>query len=136
VDPVDPGAAARRIPRAGGAEDQHRHAVAPGIEDRHRGVHEADIRMQHHAHHPARGLGVTVGDRHGCLLVQAEQHLRALVAEVVDDAVMESPVARPRIQCEKRDIERTQHRGDGVATPQFFLLGNPDRGFLGHAILP
>src|SRR5207244_3632435 len=60
MDPVDPGPAPRRIPWPGGAEDQHRHAIAPGIEDRHRGVHQPDVRVQRDAHHAARGLRVAV----------------------------------------------------------------------------
>ena len=74
--------------------------------------------MQHHAHHAARRLGVTVRDGDRRLLVQAKQHLRPLVSEVIHDAVVEPAVARAGIEREIRDVERAQHRGDRVA-PQF-----------------
>ncbi len=103
VDPVDPGTAFSGVPGAGRAENQHRHAVAPGIEDPHGRVHQPDVGVHHRAHHPVGGLGVALRDRHRRLLVQAEQHLRPRVAEVVDEAVVQSAVARPRIQSEVRD---------------------------------
>jgi hypothetical protein len=62
-----------------------------------------DVGMQHHAHHAARGLGVAVRDRDRRLLVQAEQHLRLRVAEVVDDAVVQAAVARAGVQREVGD---------------------------------
>src|SRR6185503_17207057 len=83
-----------------------------------------------------RGLGVAVGDRDRRLLVQAEQHLRALVAEVVDDAVVQAAVAGPRIEREVRDVERAQHRRHGVAAPDVVLRKNRNRTFLRHAQSP
>ena len=122
MDPVDPGPAARGVPRAGRAEDEHRHAVAPRVEDCHRGVHQADVGMHHRAHHLSRSARIAVGDRDRGFLVQAEQHLRPLVAEVVDDAVVQPAVARARIEREVRNVERAQHRGDAVRAPVLLSL--------------
>ena len=141
VDPVDPRPAARRVPRTGGAEDQHRHAVAPGVEDRHRRVHQADVGVHHRPHHLSGGLGVAMRHGDGRLLVQAEQHLRPLVPEVIDDRIVQPAVARAGIQREIGDVERAQHRRDGVATPVLRGVRNGRRNvthdlFTRHGCLP
>ena len=133
VDPVDPGTPLGGVPRPGRTQDQHRHAVAPGVENRHARVHEADVRMHHRPHHPAGRLGVALRDRHGGFLVQAQQHLRARIAEVVDDAVVQAAVARAGVEREVGDIEGAQHRGDRVAAPDLLLLGAGERRLGAHA---
>ena len=119
VDPVDPRPPPGRVPRARRAEDQHGHAVAPRVEDGHARVQEADVRVEDRAHHAAARLGVAVGDGDGALLVDARQHLRRLVAEVVHQAVVQPAEARARHQRDVRHLEPVQHAGDRVAAPDF-----------------
>ena len=115
MDPVDPRPALGCVDRAGGAQDHHRHAVAPGIEDRHGGVKQPDIGMDRGGHRLAGDLGVTVGDGDRALLVQAEQHLRRLVAEEVHDRVVQAAVAGAGIERDVGNLERAQGVGDHVA---------------------
>jgi hypothetical protein len=84
-------------------------------------INQPDVGVQHRAHQPSRGARIAVRDRHGRLLVQAEQHLRPLVAEVVDDAVVQAAVARAGVEREVRDVERAQHGSDGVTAIDVFL---------------
>ena len=70
-----------------------------------------------------RGSRVAVRDGHRGFLVQAEEHLRPVVAEIVDDAVVQPAVARAGIEREVRDVERAQHGCDRVASPELFLNG-------------
>jgi hypothetical protein len=53
------------------------------------------------------------GDR--AFLMQAEQHLRPLVAEVVDQAVVQAAIAGARIERDIGDVERAQRIGHHVA---------------------
>ena len=76
VDPVDPGPAFDRIDRAGGAKDEHRHAVAPGVEHRHGRVLQPDIGMHRRGHRLAVDFGIAVRDGDRRFLVHAKQHLR------------------------------------------------------------
>ena len=69
VDPVDPRPPFGGIDRPGGAEHDHRHAVAPGVEEGHGGVHQADIGVHRRRHRLAGDLGVAVRDRDGRFLV-------------------------------------------------------------------
>ena len=117
VDPVDPRAPTGGVPRPGRSQDQHRRPVAPGVEDRHAAVHQADVRMEHDAHHAPGDLRVPVRDRDGALLVQAQEHLGLPVPGVVHEAVVKPPEARPRVQRDVGQLERLQHAGDGVAPP-------------------
>ncbi len=117
MDPVDPRPALGRIHRTGRAQDHHRHAVAPGIEDRHGGVEQADIGMHRGRHRLVGDLGVALRDRDRDLLVQAEQHLRLLVAEIVDDRIVQAAIAGAGIERDIGDIQRTQGFGDDVAAP-------------------
>ena len=115
VDPVDPGPPLDGVDRAGGAQDHDRHAVAPGVEDRHGAVHQADIGMHRRRHRAARDLGVAVRDRDRGLLVQAEQHLRRRVAEIIDQAVVQAAIARAGIERDVGDVEVAQGLGHHVA---------------------
>ncbi len=54
-------------------------------------------------------------DRDRTLLVEAEQHLRRIVAEIIDEAVMQPAVARAGIERDVGDVERPQRIGDDVA---------------------
>ena len=115
VDPVDPGPALGRVDRAGGAEHDHRHAVAPGVEDRHGGVHQPDIGMHRRRHRLAGDLGIAVRDGDRGFLVQAEQHLRPLIAEIVDQTVVQAAIAGARIERDIGNVERAQRVGHHVA---------------------
>ena len=79
------------------------------------GVHEPDVRMKRRGHHPAGCFPVALRDRDRGLVVQTEDHLRRAVAEIVDDAVVQAPVARAGIECDVGQVEVAQHRGDGIA---------------------
>ena len=74
--------------------------------------------MRRRRHRAAGHLRVAVRDRDGVLLVEAEQHLRPLVAEVVDEAVVQPAEARARIERDVGDVERAQRLGDRVAAEQ------------------
>ena len=82
-----------RIHRAGGAEDDHRRAIAPRVEDRHARMHQPDVGVQRHGHRLLGHLAVAVGDRDRMLFMQADDHLRIAVAEIIDDAVVKSAIA-------------------------------------------
>jgi hypothetical protein len=68
-------------------------------------MQQTDVRMQGRSHHLVGSLGVTLCDRDCRLVVQAEQHLRRTVAEVVDEAVVQPAVARARVERDVRDVE-------------------------------
>ncbi len=110
MDPVDPRPALDGIDRTGGAEHHHRHAVAPGVEHRHGRVHQPDIGMHRADHRLAGDLGIAVGDGDGGFLVQAEQHLRLRIAEIVDDAVVQAAIARAGRERDIGDVERAAAR--------------------------
>ena len=115
VDPVDPGTPLGGVDRPGGAQHHHRHAVAPGVEERHGGVHQADIGMHRRRHRLAGDFGVAMRDGDRAFLVQAEQHLWPLVAEVVHQAVVQAAIAGARIERDIGDVERAQRIGHHVA---------------------
>lgn len=56
-------------------------------------------------------------DGNSVLLVDTEQHLRLLVAEEVDQAVMQAAIARARRQGDVFKADFTQDRRDRIATP-------------------
>ena len=122
VDPVDPRPPHRRIGRPVGPQQHHRRAVAPGVVDRHRAVHQPDIGVDDGKHRLFRHLGPAMGDRHRRLLVQAEQHLRLLVAELVDEAVMEPAIRGAGIERHIGNVEGADHLGHGVAAPMGLAL--------------
>ena len=117
VDPVDPGAAPGRVPRPGGAEHEHGHAVAPGVEHGHGGMHQPHVGVHHGAHHASRGFGKALGNGNRHLFVQAQQHLWCAVAQVVDQAVVQAPVAGAGVQGQVGHAHGTQAFGDRVAAP-------------------
>ena len=106
-----------RVDRAGGAEDDHRRAVAPGVEDRHGRVHEADVGVQRHGHRLLGHLAVTIGDRDGVLFVQANDHLGITVAEIIDDAVVKAAIAGAGHERDIFKVEPACDFGDHVAAP-------------------
>ena len=54
-------------------------------------------------------------DRDRAFLVQAEQHLRPFVAEIIDEAVVQPAIAGPRIEGDIGDVGRAQRIGHDVA---------------------
>ena len=117
VDPVDPRPAQGRIDRPGRAHDIDRRTVAPGVEHRHQTVHQPDIGMHDRPHRLVGHLGVAMGDRDRVVLVQAEQHLRVFVAEIVHDRIVEPAIAGARVERDVFDAEPAQHLGRDVAGP-------------------
>ena len=105
------------VHRAGRAEDDHRGAVAPRVEDRHTRMHQADIGVQRHGHRLFRYFTVAVGDRDRVLFVQADHHLRIVVAEIIDDAVVKSAIAGTGHQGDIFEVEPSGHFGNDVAAP-------------------
>ena len=117
VNPVDPRPAFCRIDRPGRAQQQQRCAVAPGVENRHGGVHQPDIGMDDRHHGRARDLGPAMGDGDGAFLMQRQQHLRALVTQPVDQAVMQAAIARAGVERHIGNVERAQQIGHGITAP-------------------
>ena len=143
VDPVDPRPPLHGVDGTGRAENQHRHAVAPGVEQGHGGVEETDIGVDRGGHRLAGDLGVTVRDGDGALLVQAEQHLRRRIAEVVDEAVVQAAIARARRQRDVGDVEHAQRVGDDIAAERRCIharrhrtLHRGNRGISAHRLCP
>src|SRR5262245_32394336 len=81
--------------------------------------------MQHAGHGLAGRLGIAVGDRDRMVLVQAEDDARIFIAEVVNDAVVESPVARPWVEADERNAKTAQHLRGDIAAPSDFVIGLP-----------
>ena len=61
------------------------------------GVHQPDVGMHGGDHGLAGDLGVALGDGDGGFLMQAEQHLRLRIAEIIDDRVVQAAIARPGV---------------------------------------
>ncbi len=127
VDPVDPGPADVGVDRAVGAEHDHRGAAFPGAEDRHRGVQQADIGVDGDGHRLVGDPGVAVGDGDGMFLVQANQHLRVVVAEIVDDGIVEAAIAGAGHQGHVLEVTLARHLGDGVGDPAHARVAELDR---------
>ena len=117
VDPVDPGPPRGRVHRSGPTENEDRDPVAPRAEDGHRRVHEPDRAVDRRGHRAPGELRVAVGDGHRDLFVVAEDERRAVVGEVVDDAVVQPAKRRPRHERDVRDAKPPQHLGRDVRAP-------------------
>ena len=116
VNPIDPRPALRRIDWPRRAEHDHRHSVAPGIEHRHAGVHQADIGVDGRGHGFAGDLGIAVRNGDRMLFVQAQKHLRPFITEIIDQTVVQAPIAGTGIERDERNVERAERIGDDVAT--------------------
>ena len=115
VDPVDPWPAREGVHRPDAAQHQHRNAIAPCIEDRHRRVHQADVRVQRDGERAPGDARVAVRQCHRAFLVNAQEEFRALVAEVVDEAVVQAAEARARRERDVGDVQRAQHLRHAIA---------------------
>ena len=71
--------------------------------------------MHRRRHRLAGDLGIAVRDGDRAFLVQAEQHLRPLVAEIIHQAVVQAAIAGARIERDIGDVERAQRVGHHVA---------------------
>ena len=129
VDPVNPRRALGRVVRTGRAHHVDRHAIDPGVVDAHDAVHQADVGVHDHAHRLVGDLGVALRDRDRDLLVEREHHGRVLVAEIVDQAVVQSGEARSRILHDVADAEPAQHLGGDVAHKAKLGVGRDRRPF-------
>ena len=117
VDPVDPGAALFSIERAGRAQHDHGYPIAPGIEQAHHAVQQPDIAVQYASHGLAGRLGVAMRDGDRMILVQAKQNARPLIAEMVDEAVMQPAITRARVEADIANAQAAEHLRGNVAAP-------------------
>ena len=86
-------------------------------------MHQPDIAVQDAGHRLVRRLGIAVGDGDRVVLVHAQQHAGGVVAEVVDEAVVQAAVAGAGIEADIGDAEAPQHLGGDVAAPGDGLVG-------------
>jgi hypothetical protein len=107
---------------AGGAEDDHRCSVTPRVENRHARMHQPDVGVQCHGHGLLRHLAVAVGNRDRMLFVQADDHLRIAVAQIVDDAVVKATIAGAGHQSDVLQIEPSGYLCNDVAPPLHLWL--------------
>ena len=123
VNPVDPRTALFGIERAGRTEHDHGHPIAPGIEQTHHAVQEPDIAVQYASHGLAGGLGVAVRNGDRMIFVQAEQNARPFIAEMVDEAVVQSAIARAGVEADIGNAQAAEHLRRDVAAPSDRLVG-------------
>jgi hypothetical protein len=123
VDPVDPRTALLGCDRTCCTKHEHRRAIAPGIEDAHHAVQQTDVAMQDASHRFAGGFGVAVRDRDRMVFVQAKDDAGILVAEVVNEAVVKSAIARAWVEANKRDVKSAEHLRGDVAAPRDLVVG-------------
>ncbi len=123
VNPVDPRTALLGSNRAGRTQHEHRRAVAPCIEDAHHAVQQSDVAVQDARHRLAGRLGVAMRDRDGMIFVQAENDAGILVAEMVNQAVVKSAIARPWVEADKGDVKTAQHLRGDVTAPSDLVVG-------------
>ena len=116
VNPVDARTALRFVHWTRGADDEDGRAIDVGVVDRHVGVQQPDEVVQDRHHRPAGRLRVPVRDLHRRLLVLTEEHRRA-VGPVVDNRVVEAPVAGAGIDRRVREVVRVQQVDDDVRRP-------------------
>jgi hypothetical protein len=102
---------------AGCAVKKERHAVTPGVKQGHGRVHEPDIAVNDRHHGAARHLGPSMCDPDGMLLMQAKEHLWRAVAQVIDEAVMQSAITCARVQRHERDVQGAHDIGRDIAAP-------------------
>ena len=84
--------------------------------------------MQRHGHRRLGDPRVTIGDGDGMFLMEADQHLRISIAEVIGDRIMKAAVARTGHQRDIFEVKAANHLGHHVGPPsharvsQFFGL--------------
>ncbi|AOK64539.1 hypothetical protein BJL96_33335 [Burkholderia cenocepacia] len=105
-----------------GTKYQHRDAVTPGVIDCHARVHQPNVAVQGDGKRRTLHLRVTVSDGHGVFLMQAKKEFRVGVARVVDNAVMQSPETRARIQAQEWYVQTLEQFRDSVTSPVIFAI--------------
>ena len=133
VNPVDERTAVFLVHRPGGADEKYRAAVDVGVVDAHGRVQEADDVVHDGDHRFAARLGVAVSDLHGDLFVITQQH-RRLVLAVVDQRVVQSAIARARIERDVWEAVLLDQIDDDVGLPT--LGGFFDFAFAHADLLP
>ncbi len=66
-------------------------------------------------HHLVRRLSVTMRDRDCVIFIEAQQHLRIAVAQIVHEAVMQPPVTCSRVQGDVLDAQPLEHFSGHIA---------------------
>ena len=122
VDPVDPWAALVGIHRAGGAHQEQRLAVAERVEDRHVRVHQPDVGMDDGRHRLVRGFRIAVRNAHRMVFMQAQQHARIGIAEMVDDGIVQAAIAGAGVEAHIFKPEPAQHLRRHVRAPRHFKV--------------
>ena len=103
VNPIDERPPATFVHRSRCADDKDRAAIEIGVVDAHGRMQHADHVMHDRHHRLASRLGVAVRDLHGDFLMLTQQK-RRFVTAVIDQRIVQSAVARSRIE---RDIRKT-----------------------------
>ncbi len=83
-------------------------------------MHQTDVGVERHRHRLFGDLTVAVRNGYRMLFVQADHHLRILVAKVVDDAVVKAAIAGAGHERDVFEIEPPGNFGDDVAAPVHF----------------
>ena len=122
VNPVDPGATLIGIHRAGSAHQEQRLAVAIGVEDRHVGVHQSDVGMNDGRHRLIRGFRIAVRNAHCMVFMQAQQHARIGIAQMVDDGIVQAAIAGAGVEAHIFKPEPAQHLRRHVRAPRHFKV--------------
>ena len=73
--------------------------------------------MQHTGHRLAGRLGIAVRDRHRMVLVHAKNNSWILISQMIDEAVVETAVARAGIEADIANAETPQHLRGDIAAP-------------------
>jgi len=73
--------------------------------------------MQQHTERLAGDFGVTMGDGNGALLMQREQHARVGVAQMIDQAVVQSAVTGTRCERNVFNTQRAYYFSNVIAAP-------------------
>ena len=97
-------------------------------------MHQSDIGMDCGGHHLVGDFGIALRDMDRMFFMQAEQHFRAFVTQIIDDGIMQAAIARAGIERDIGQIERAQRLGDDVAA-KVGLGGERPHGLLGAGIV-
>ena len=87
------------------------------------GMQQADQVVENRYHRLTACLGIAMGDLNSCLFVLAQHHFRIILA-VIDDRVVQAPIARTRIQCCMGQIVHVQHINNNIRAPSLLCRHN------------
>ena len=111
-----------RIHRARGPHDEDRHAIAKGIVNAHHAMHEADIGVNDRRHRFAGGFGIAMCNANGMIFMQAQDHARIDIAQMVDDGIMQAAIAGTGIEAHIGKAKAAQHLRGHIACPSDFIV--------------